>query len=269
MNRKLITAMSFGVGITVSGSVAATVITYSTDFSISSNFNTEVAGSFNVPLNDFDLATLPRFDGSLGALQNVDISFESTYSAYFSGFAEDEIGEADFVLYPPFVVNDRNDTGIAATLQNTLTITLFDPSSSSRTLNIIPPQDYCYESVSADQYVSCTIRAETTGSFNGSLPTDLFSLTDFIGADSINLSTSLTGLLSGDCDSNDKGDYCEISKRSRWFGDITVSYTYNEGSPGGDGGSDGDPTTTVPEPTILSLLGMGLISLIGLTRRKA
>lgn len=266
MKKFIVTIWLLG-GLATSGYTEATVISYSSEFSMEDNIQSDVAGSFHSSLSDFDLLTLPRFDGTLGTLQDVDISFTGFYFIDLFATAYDTVVESDYLVFPPMIINVRNDAGISATIESLLAITLTNPSSSSYTIHPASVHDDCYvhpTGDAAEAITGCGIRGDSSGTTNGSLSTALFDLTDFIGTDALSFSTQMSGSLSGDCDSDDAGDECHIlNSLLKWDGDITVNYTYLAA---GDDGGGGDPSTTVPEPTTLALLVIGLV---GFTIRKA
>jgi hypothetical protein len=266
MLRILLTVWVLAIG--QMGSAWATVISYSTAFGIGDSYSDPVAGNYSVNLLDTQFLNLPRFDSTLGTLQAAQVSFSSSYfKGIFELGAYDDFEETDFSPLPPFTGNDRNDTSITATVDASYQIVLFDPSSSSRTLNTPALQASCFDDTrDGNGDVSCqTSPVSASGGFGGTLPTGAINLMDFIGPDPLDLYVLLTGSLDGSCDSDDRGDACYVSGGGAvWSGTVSVSYTYDDdggnGTPGGGGNGGG---TTVPEPGtyLLFLIGFAALAL--------
>jgi hypothetical protein len=183
--------------------------------------------------------------------------------------ASDTRGDFDQSPFPPFAVNERNDAYVNATVDGSLLIQLYDPSSSSGTFGLPEMQNGCAVSNSSGDAISCLTGEplSDTGVWNGTLPIDVLGLPAFAGSDPINLLMVLSGSMSGLCDSDDTGDYCYVGVGGiSWSGEVTVRYTYApDGDPGGGGG--GDPTP-VPEPTSLALLATGAAGMLVKARRR-
>ncbi len=167
---------------------------------------------------------------------------------------------------PPFVINDHNDAGIDASVEGSLRIQLFDPSSSITTLNFPLVNGFCYKLISEAEAVSCFDNVFSSSTYNALMPLGALGLVDFVGTDPINLFTALNGTFSGVCDSDDLADECQLSVRIDWLGLVGVTYTYGIGGrgdpPGGGGGGN-----TVPEPDSNLLIAIGLV-LLALLRRR-
>lgn len=264
--QKVVAIMALLAGLAVSTNTWATVLFYSTPFSVTDVSRGPVGASFFGTLSDFELLELPRFNQTLGSLQGVEIEFQSDYEVIILGQAGDLRGEWDLIPVPPFVINERNDAGIDASVGGSLQVQLFDPSNSTTTLNFPSVNGFCYESNSDGDPVSCLNNVFSPSTYDALMPLGALGLLDFVGTDPINLSTALNGTFSGVCDGDDVGDECELGVRINWFGLVGVTYTYEvdgRGDPpgGGDGGN------TVPEPDSNLLIAIGLV-LLALLRRR-
>jgi hypothetical protein len=256
--------MALLAGLAVSTDTRAAVLFYSAPFSVTDVRSGPVGSSFSGTLSDSQGLDLPRFNPMFGTLQGVELQFQSTYEVFILGEARDTRGE--FVFFP---FGDSNDTGIDATVGASLRVQLFDPSSSTTTLNIPSKNAFCYEAISVAQPASCLAQVSSTGNaHNALMPLGALGLLDFVGTDPINLFTLLNGTFSGTCDGDDLADECELSVRINWRGDVGVTYTYGVTGPGDPPGG-GDGGTPVPEPDSTLLFVIGLITLAFLRRRPA
>ena len=108
----------------------AAVITYSTDSAAISRDGQLYPGSQTG-------LTLARFDATIGTLEAVQISFDTSYGASLLTAAGAEMPSGTGIPFPPFIINGHNDAGASATASGTLRIQLNDPSGSARTLNML------------------------------------------------------------------------------------------------------------------------------------
>jgi hypothetical protein len=257
-----ITVMALLVSLVVSTNTWAAVVFYSTPFSVTDVVSDPVAGGFSGTLSDSQPLELPRFAPTLGTLQAVEIQFQSSYQVFILGEARDLRGE--FIAFP---FGGSNDTGIDASVEGVLRIQLFEPSSSSTTLNIPSVNAFCYEAIDEAEPVSCLAQPPTTATaYSALMPLGALGLPEFVGTDPINLFTLLSGTFSGTCDSDDTHDECALGVRIDWSGLVGVTYTYaatQPGDPAGGGGSN-----TVPEPASILLIAIGPI-MLALIRRRA
>lgn len=257
----------------VSASTSATVLFYSTPFSVTDSIVSDVGASFSGTLSGSQPLALPRFDPIFGTLQAVEIGFQSDYEIKLYVGAHDDDPETFLSIHT------RIDAGIDASVDGSLRVQLQDPSSSSTILNFPSVNGSCYEQQTGpllDGYISCHDYASSGSStYDALMPLGALGLTDFVGTDPINLFTALNGTFSGTCDSDDgdsgEHDYCEILQASiDWSGLVGVTYTYaidgGGGDPTGGGGSDGG-SHMVPEPGTNLLIAIGL-SLLALLRRR-
>ncbi|MDP1645792.1 MAG: choice-of-anchor E domain-containing protein [Thiobacillus sp.] len=260
--QKFIAIMALLAGLAVSTNTWATVLFYSTPFSVTDIITEPVEGSFSGTLSASQLLELPRFDPTLGTLQGVEIEFQSNYEVFILGEARDTRGE--FVFFP---FGESNDAGIDASVEGSLRVQLFDPSSSTTTLNIPSVNAFCYESISVAEPVLCLAQTSSTANaYNALMPLGALGLLDFVGADPINLFTSLGGTFFGTCDGDDLADECALQVRINWFGLVGVTYTYGIDG-GGDPPGGGGGGNTVPEPDSNLLIAIGLV-LLALLRRR-
>lgn len=133
--------------------------------------------------SSMQLGELPRFDPTLGTLTGVRLGFGSQLSIWVSGEAWDKQAESDFSPLPPFIVNDRNDTGFSAPWSVTLRLALFDPAGAS----------------------ACLRSAQLAGLGLAAVP-----LHAVVGSDPINFFARMDKRLNASCDGDDGGDVCRL-----------------------------------------------------------
>lgn len=256
------------LGLALSGSATGTEISYSTSFSFDNRIDSDLTGEVLTSLFDFKLLSLPRFDPTLGALEDVAIRFDWTFLASMSGSDYDSVYEEEFAL--PFNIQ-TNDTRANLRVDNVGRLHLTDPGSSSGQFNMPAMDNGCSHHLGVyspyDDY--CSFSDNASGSDLSSLLLGSIPLSAFVGTDAINLVADLTTGIHGTCDSNDAGDLCHITAISQWFGNIDVLYTYAppESGGGGDTGGGGTDPMPVPEPGVFALFGTGII-VMSIVRRR-
>jgi len=183
-----------------------------------------LTGNFTSNILDFAFMALPRFDNSMGTLSGVQLTYATTYSMGIY-----EAGASDTFEEGGTFGGDHNDAGISAHLVGSFYLQLFDPSSSSMTVNKPALDTDCYTQVRARNGDSSCVAPNIfdSGAINGSLPIGGLGLLAFIGSDPINLLAQVTGNVSGTCDSNDDGnpnhdqDVCWITSYGvGWGGNV-------------------------------------------------
>ncbi len=273
-NRHIAAAALLALAATAS---PAAVVTHSTSFAGDARYAGIVEGSFGATLRSLALAALPRFDATLGTLTGVQIDFDTRYYSYLQVTADDTRVEADSSPLPPFIGNDRNDSLIGATLSADFELSLFDPAGGTGRRSISYDAG-CGVRLSGDEAYDSTACSDfnlVNGSFNGSLGLGALALSQFIGADPLNLSAFIDGRLTGLCDSDDRGDLCVVKEALLgWAGTVQVSYTYDTAPPGGGGGAGeggtggGTGGGPVPEPGTGALAATAL-AVLAFRRRAA
>lgn len=174
--------------------------------------------------------SMDRFDSSLGTLLDVAIWFESDWSL-----------TSTVNSYDTGYVN-RTATGRGKSVSNQQ-IRLIDPFRE------IAKNNEVVRSNCMEDKPRCRDTDSSLGNFNGSFDLGTFSLSDFIGTDMLDFRVvrTLTADLLG-CGFNDR---CwQRNSNNAWSGNVYVDYTYS-----------------VPEPSALALMGLGLAG-IGASRMR-
>jgi hypothetical protein len=264
-----LSALACAIGLVASPADAA-IIGYSTNVGVSDAILASAEGSYSVNLLNLQLLSLPRFAASLGTLQAAEVFLQGSWTGFTLVQAWDTSVEADSSLFPPFIVNERNDAAISLLLETSLRFELFDPDGPVVNIGLPDVTNGCSDTTRDIIGVTECLRyaiddVSLTRTLNlGSLP-----LSSFVGTDPLNLSMLLTGRVSGYCDDDDRGDNCSIDVYSGFTGVAGVRYTYStpgDDGEGGVGGGGGNPVA-VPEPGSFGLLAMGLLGLACRSRR--
>ncbi|MEJ2460162.1 MAG: choice-of-anchor E domain-containing protein [Candidatus Thiodiazotropha sp.] len=165
---------------------------------------------------------LDRFDASLGTLLDVDIWFESDWSL------GSRVNSVD-----PRYNKTASARGRSASKQR---IRLLDPNKEVAANNEVLWS-------SCNDKSSCSATTLTSGLFNDSFDLGTFTLADFIGSDALDF--RVVRILESDLRRCGPFDFCSHENfNNAWSGTVHVNYTYS-----------------VPEPTTLALMGLGLVAL--------
>ncbi len=211
----------------------AMVLSYSTDFNLAtydSVIDTNPDNTIFTQVTDSVLVSLDRFDGSLGNLTGVDIWFETNWNLSSMVNSFDTVSGA----------RTASAAGRSISNQSARLIDPFRDIQSNREV----VRSTCNDTG------SCTDTVTDSGIFNDAFDLSVFTLSDFIGLNALDFRfvRTLTSDLTR-CGNNDNCGHFNFN--NAWGGTVFVSYTYS-----------------VPEPSILALLGLGLLGL-GITRLRA
>lgn len=260
---KLFTVSAIAI---LSVAARADIIDYSQSFSLNniSNFD---SGTYYIADSSTtsSIVSLDRFNSSLGTLTGVGVSFTSNFSHHSWASAYD--GSPDYYRYSYrcgwwgtcYSYSYDNHTVVSGTTHARLTVDLFDPNGGYAQLtdsNSISCSDY----VSYSGTASCsTSEYQYSTAFDGTLNVGALSLAAFTGTDPLDLRLTNEAWFGYSCDYWDRNGYeydsCTGSNDVYWAGTATVRYTY-------------DAISRVPEPGTLGLLGLGLVGLGVVRRRK-
>jgi hypothetical protein len=184
-------------------------------------------------VRDSQLISIDRFDSTLGELLNVSIWFETEWNL------------AAVVQSYDKRFGIKTATGKGRSISNQA-VRLIDPNGEAESNHEVLR-------TSCSGIYSCSDSKGNSGIFSDGLNLSDFSLSDFIGTDGLDFEVERT--LIADLTYCGYRDNCyQRNNNNAWGGSIFVSYTY-----------DDSPDVSVPEPSTLVLLGMGLLG-IGATR---
>jgi hypothetical protein len=219
----------------LSFSANADVLTLSEMFSFESHnniFDYNPGNEDRTVVQESELISINRFNPELGTLTGVSISFESEWTLAGYIFATDK----------RYGSPRASGSGRSISRQ---AIRLIDPSREvERNREVV--RTNCRGDVSCSSY------DHDSGEFSGTLIDSSgyfadFELSDFMGTDDLDFSINRT--LIADLIDCGRNDICyQRTKHNEWSGNVSVTYSYN-----------------VPEPSVITLLGIGLFG-IGATQ---
>ncbi|MCU7844258.1 MAG: PEP-CTERM sorting domain-containing protein [Candidatus Thiodiazotropha sp. (ex Monitilora ramsayi)] len=228
-------ATSFILGSTAQAAIVTDNYTESFNFSSYNTLYDRNAGkdadgkNYLVKRVNRKTVSIDRFDGSLGTLLGVDIWFDSNWSLTSTVNSYDTRD------------GNRTATGRGKSVSNQQ-IRLIDPWREVAKNNEVVRSN-CRDKP------DCRDTDSASGSFNGIFNLGSFTLSDFIGTDMLDFRVVRT--LTADLLNCGFRDSCwQRNSNNAWGGNIHVAYTYS-----------------VPEPSTLMLMGLGLAG-IGASRMR-
>lgn len=226
---------------TIGASANAAMVSYSDSFSFDSTwlYDMSADGTAVTDTSSKNL-TLSGFDSSLGTLTDVYVYFDTDWSltskvVAYDGWFSDVEGES--VAGSEMTVSLTNPTGAS---ENAIETSVANCSGSSWFWT-----------------AKCWEKNQESGSFDDVLDLSSISLGAFV--DTV-LELEVTRTLMSELTTCDTGDWCKAqNKNNGWSGSITVAYEYD----------DAGPSSSVPEPAMLAVFGLGLLGFSAARRRKA